>query len=66
MLLKSIFVTILAIILVCWLGHVTCQADAETIEFEIGQAGNDEPSRNEFPVWDDAQGEWTGVGDNFS
>ncbi|EDV38010.1 uncharacterized protein Dana_GF13740 [Drosophila ananassae] len=62
MLLKSIFATILAIILVCWLGHVTCQAADD--EIEIGEAGNEVPSKNEFPVWDDAQGEWPGVGDN--
>lgn len=44
------------------LGHVTCQAADD--EIEIGEAGNEVPSKNEFPVWDDAQGEWPGVGDN--
>ncbi|XP_017033232.1 uncharacterized protein [Drosophila kikkawai] len=55
LLLQSIFMKILAFLLVCcWLGHVTCQSD---YELEDGQREGP-PEKQEIPVGDIAQGDW--------
>ncbi|XP_017077055.2 uncharacterized protein LOC108111924 [Drosophila eugracilis] len=51
MLIQSIFMNILAIILVCWLGHVTSQSSADDQELEIGSKGEGPPQKEEFH-WD--------------
>ncbi|XP_017014409.2 uncharacterized protein [Drosophila takahashii] len=61
MLLQSIFMNILAIILVCWLGHVTCQSSADDQELEIGKNGEGPPEKQEFPWGNDDQH----LGNNF-
>ncbi|XP_016974466.1 uncharacterized protein LOC108041160 [Drosophila rhopaloa] len=48
MLIQSIFINILAILLVCWLGHVTCQSSADDQELEIGIKGEGPPEKQEF------------------
>ncbi|XP_022234044.2 uncharacterized protein LOC111082171 [Drosophila obscura] len=54
---QSIFLRALTILLVSWLGHVICQSDDSHLLLS-GQEGEGQPAKAEFPVWDDAQGEW--------
>ncbi|XP_016958006.1 uncharacterized protein LOC108030001 [Drosophila biarmipes] len=46
---QSILMHILAIILVCWLGHVTGQSSADDQDLEIGSKGEGPPEKQEFP-----------------
>ncbi|XP_033154463.1 uncharacterized protein LOC117137216 [Drosophila mauritiana] len=55
MLLQSILMKILAVFLVCWLGHVTAQSSADYIELEIGSRGQGPPEKKEFPWGNDDQ-----------
>ncbi|KAH8254990.1 hypothetical protein KR038_011900 [Drosophila bunnanda] len=57
MLKQSIFMKILAFLLVCcWLGHVTCQSGFD-LELEVGRREGP-PEKQEIPVEDIAQGNW--------
>ncbi|XP_037715945.1 uncharacterized protein LOC119550982 [Drosophila subpulchrella] len=49
MFLQSILMNILAIILACWLGHVTGQSSADDQELQIGSKGEGPPEKQEFP-----------------
>ncbi|XP_034129227.1 uncharacterized protein LOC117584434 [Drosophila guanche] len=61
---QSIFLRAVTILLVGWLGHVICQSDESHLLLSSGQTGGEgAPAKAEFPVWDDAQGEWPGVAD---
>ncbi|XP_017125850.1 uncharacterized protein LOC108145147 [Drosophila elegans] len=55
MLIQSIFINTLAILMVFWLGHVTCQSSADDQELEIGIKGEGPPEKEEFPWTYDAQ-----------
>ncbi|EDW32165.1 GL10578 [Drosophila persimilis] len=61
---QSIFLQALTILLVGWLGHVICQSDDHHL-LTFGQSGEGPPGKIEFPVWDDAQGEWPGLSDHY-
>ncbi|XP_017051738.1 uncharacterized protein LOC108095228 [Drosophila ficusphila] len=56
MFIQSIFMKILTILLVCWLGLATCQSSADDQELEIGINGEGPPEKQELPQVDYGNG----------